>query len=106
MDPVAANFDLKKTTVYVGDKIYMGDLTLNVGVRYDHVKTPQAPRENPKFVDRNGFSNAQRFDMKVVQPRIGFNYDASESIFGNVDRVVSAEIRGGYGLFMGRIPNV
>ena len=84
----------------------MGDLTLNVGVRYDQVETPDAPRENPKFVTRNGFSNAQRFDMSVVQPRIGFNYDASESLFGNIDRVVSAEIRGGYGLFMGRIPNV
>ena len=106
VDPVAANFNLEKTTLYIGDKIYLGDLTLNVGVRYDNVETPDAPRENPKFVARNGFSNAQRFDMSVVQPRIGFNYDASESLFGNVDRVISAEIRGGYGLFMGRIPNV
>ena len=106
VDPVAANFNLEKTTLYIGDKIYLGDLTLNVGVRYDQVETPDAPRENPKFVTRNGFSNAQRFDMSVVQPRIGFNYDASESLFGNIDRVVSAEIRGGYGLFMGRIPNV
>ena len=106
VDPVAAVFDLEKTTLYVGDKIYMGDLTLNVGLRYDQVETPDAPRENPRFVQRNGFSNSQRFDMKVLQPRIGFNYDASESLFGNIDRVISAEIRGGYGLFMGRIPNV
>ncbi|GIS41318.1 MAG: hypothetical protein Ct9H90mP13_11640 [Pseudomonadota bacterium] len=49
-------------------------------MRYDNVETPDAPRENPKFVARNGFSNAQRFDMSVVQPRIGFNYDASESL--------------------------
>jgi hypothetical protein len=41
-----------------------------------------------------------------VQPRFGFNYDASETLFGDRDRIVSAEIRGGYGKFMGRIPRV
>ena len=106
VDDVAARFDLEKTTLYIQDKIYMGNLTLDVGVRLDDVSTPQAPLLNQKFLARNGFGNDVAFDMSVVQPRIGFNYDASESLFGNIDRVISAEIRGGYGLFMGRIPNV
>ena len=103
---MAANFDIEKTSLYVQDRIYLGDLTLDVGLRYDAVETPTLPVANPKFEQRNGFSNAQRFDYDSVQPRFGFNYDASETLFGDMDRIVSAEIRGGYGKFMGRIPRV
>ncbi len=106
VDSVAANFDIEKTSMYIQDRIYMGDLTLDVGLRYDQVETPTAPVANPKFQQRNGFSNAQRFDFDSIQPRFGFNYDASESLFGDMDSIVSAEIRGGYGKFMGRIPRV
>lgn len=106
IDTAAADFIIEKRSAYLQDKIYLGDLTLNVGLRYDQVETPTKPTENPKFVARNGFSNAQGFDYDSLQPRLGFNYDASETLFGDMNSIVSAEIRGGYGLFMGRIPNV
>ena len=54
VDRVAANFDIEKTTLYVQDRIYLGDLTLDVGLRYDQVETPTLPVANPKFEERNG----------------------------------------------------
>ena len=73
------------------------------GFRYDKVLTPVEPHLNPKFLERNGIGNNAAFDFDLIQPRFSFNYDAT-SHFG--DRVVEATVRGGKGLFMGRIPRV
>jgi hypothetical protein len=100
----AADFGIEKDTVYIQNKWYADDdLTITFGFRYDKVLTPTLPHLNPKFLERNGVGNNERFDFDLIQPRISFNKDAT-SMFG--DRVVEATIRGGRGLFMGRIPRV
>jgi len=100
----AADFSIEKDTIYAQNKWYAGDdLTFTFGFRYDKVLTPDYPHLNPKFLERNGIGNNQRFDFDLIQPRVSFNYDAT-SMFG--DRVVDATIRGGRGLFLGRIPRV
>ena len=100
----AADFGIEKDTVYIQNKWYADDdLTITFGFMYDKVLTPTLPHLNPKFLERNGIGNNERFDFDLIQPRISFNKDAT-SMFG--DRVVEATIRGGRGLFMGRIPRV
>ena len=100
----AADFQIEKDTMYIQNKWYASDdLTVSFGFRYDSVLTPTEPHLNPKFLERNGIGNNQKFDFDLIQPRMSFNYDAT-SMFG--DRVVDATIRGGRGLFMGRIPRV
>jgi len=100
----AADFEIEKDTLYFQNKWYANDaLTVTFGFRYDSILTPTQPHLNPKFLERNGIGNNQRFDFDLLQPRMAINYDAT-SLFG--DRVVDATIRGGRGLFLGRIPRV
>tara|TARA_Y100001970_G_C14259557_1_gene878711 strand:+ start:17095 stop:20241 length:3147 start_codon:yes stop_codon:yes gene_type:complete len=104
---MAADFEVEKTSFYIQDRWFVSnDLTVQYGLRYDAVETPSAPATNVNFVKEYGFSNAERFDFNVMQPRFSFNMDVSDSLFGNRDRVVAATVRGGRGLFMGRIPRV
>jgi len=106
VDSVAAMFDIEKTSFFIQDKIYIGDAVLSVGLRYDAVETPDKPMLNPKFLDTYGYANNEAFDYDSIQPRFGFNWDATETLFGDRDRIASATLRGGYGLFSGRIPPV
>ena len=106
VDNVAAMFDIEKTSLFIQDKIYLGDAVLSLGIRYDAVETPDKPLLNEKFLERNGYPNNAAFDYDTIQPRFGFNWDATERLFGDRDRIASATLRGGYGLFAGRIPNV
>ena len=93
--------------MYIQDEWTVNDdLSVAFGLRYDAVETPTEPHLNPKFLARNGIGNNERFDFDLIQPRFSFRYDATDSLFGNSERVVSATIRGGRGLFMGRIPPV
>ena len=104
---MAADFEVEKKSLYIQDRWFVNsDLTVQYGLRYDSVLTPQAPDTNVNFVKEYGFSNASKFDFEVLQPRFSFNMDVSESLFGSSDRVVAATLRGGRGLFMGRIPRV
>jgi len=104
---MAADFEVEKKSFYIQDRWFVNsDLTVQYGLRYDSVLTPQAPATNVNFVKEYGFSNASKFDFEVLQPRFSFNMDVSESLFGNNDMVVAATLRGGRGLFMGRIPRV
>ena len=80
-------------------------LELQFGVRVDSLETPTRPVENAASVERCGFTNAQAFDYTVVQPRASCSYNISERIPEEMP-ISSAIIRGGYGLFMGRFPNV
>ena len=100
----AADFEVEKTTFYLQDKYYASDnLTVIFGMRYDKVMTPTEPTLNPNFLKRNGIGNNSAFDFDKIQPRFSFKYDATD-LFGS--NVVSAKVRGGRGLFLGRIPNV
>ena len=104
---MAADFEVEKTSMYIQDRWFVNsDLTVQYGIRYDSVLTPQAPATNVNFVKQYGFSNASKFDFDVLQPRFSFNMNVSDSLFGDSDRVVAATLRGGRGLFMGRIPRV
>ena len=106
INSMAANFDVEKFTYYIQDEWAVSDvLDLQFGVRVDSLETPTRPIENSAFVERYGFSNAQAFDYTVVQPRASFSYNISEGLPAQT-MISSAVLRGGYGLFMGRFPNV
>ena len=103
---MAADFEVEKTSLYIQDKWFVNnDLTVMFGLRYDAVETPIAPATNVNFVKEYGFSNAETFDFNLLQPRFSFNMDATD-FFSNRENVVAATLRGGRGLFMGRIPRV
>lgn len=103
---MAADFEVEKTSLYIQDKWFVNnDLTVMFGLRYDAVETPIAPATNVNFVKEYGFSNAETFDFNLLQPRFSFNMDATD-FFSNREKVVAATLRGGRGLFMGRIPRV
>ena len=103
---MAADFEVEKTSLYIQDKWFVNnDLTVMFGLRYDAVETPIAPAENVNFTKEYGFSNSETFDFDVIQPRFSFNMDATD-MFANRENVIAATLRGGRGLFMGRIPRV
>lgn len=90
---------------YAQDKWTMNpDFNLTYGVRLDIPKIFNSPMENPEF---NKFAAENNFGVKVgetpsaklmVSPRLGFNYYATSDH--------STLIRGGVGLFTGRVPFV
>ncbi len=103
---MAADFEVEKTSLYMQDKWFVNsDLTVMFGIRYDAVETPIAPDTNVNFVKEYGFSNASKFDFDLIQPRFSFNADVSD-LFANNENIIAATLRGGRGLFMGRIPRV
>jgi hypothetical protein len=75
-------------------------LTLELGIRYDYEKVPNAVSSltaaTGTFVPFNGINNNPS-DKNNFGPRIGFAYD----LFGTGKTV----LRGGYGLYYGRITN-
>jgi hypothetical protein len=75
-------------------------LTLELGLRYDYESLPAPPTNLTSavgsFVPFAGLTNAPS-DKNNFGPRIGFSYD----VFGSGNTV----LRGGYGLYYGRILN-
>ena len=64
----AADFGIEKDTVYIQNKWYADDdLTITFGFRYDKVLTPTLPHLNPKFLERNGVGNNERFDFDLIR---------------------------------------
>jgi hypothetical protein len=90
---------LGEYNVYIEDNWKIRpNLTLNLGARYEYVN---APRERQGRIEY-GFSD----DNNNIEPRIGFAYSPSFSsgwltaLFGKPDE---SSIRGGYGIYHGRI---
>jgi hypothetical protein len=94
----AANFGSSSFTFGLQDDWQVTDkLQLTIGARYDLFGNEEKPPLNTDFVTRHGFSNRGTFDGKgVFQPRVGFNYEAT-------DRLI---IKGGVGIFAGGTPDV
>ena len=108
-DPYYASAEFTGTfeTLYVQDKYYVSDiLTVNYGLRYDSFEMANGPAYNEYGSSLLGFRNDTPASTSIVQPRFGFQLDATNLDMFSSDRIVAAEIRGGYGLFAGRVPNV
>ena len=102
-----AGFSGTFETFYIQDKYYVSDiLTLNYGLRYDSFEMDAGPAYNEYGSGLLGFRNDSPASTSIVQPRFGFQLDATNLDMFSSNRIVSAEIRGGYGLFAGRVPNV
>jgi len=72
-------------------------LSLMFGLRADFIGSPLPPPENVTFKAAFGFTNAGTVDdTKTVAPRFSFNYA--------VDDERNMQVRGGWGVFLGRIP--
>lgn len=97
-DDLRAIWGFNTNSLYIQDSWdVLANLTLLGGLRYDWYESSGSIRENSNFVSRYGFSNANDIDgMSVLQPRFGFNWDATDNI----------TVRGGIGRFSGGSPGV
>ena len=69
------------------------NLTLTLGVRYEYEYVPPSPTPNPSLPVTYG----QPDDRNNIGPRVGFNWN----VFGDNKTI----LRGGYGMYYGRIIN-
>ncbi|MDH4056340.1 MAG: TonB-dependent receptor [Gammaproteobacteria bacterium] len=93
----AALWAYEINSLYIQDEVVAGDLTIVAGLRYDWYTSSDLPVENPNFIARNGYTNADNFDgVDLLQPRLGINWDYSPDL----------SFRGGVGLYSGGNPNV
>ena len=102
----AASFYTGRGSVFINDEIrYTDNLTVNYGVRADYTKFLSTPLEDMYFnfntvrlYDFNGARSGTIPDPRIsISPRVGFTYKMpTENI----------TVRGGLGMFTGRIPLV
>lgn len=98
----AAQFSRSIHSVYAQDEWQISDqLKAVLGLRYDFYRSSDTPAANAQFLDRYGFDNTQAFEgLSTLQPRLGLNYEAGETLFGETS------FRAGAGLFSGGDPTV
>ncbi len=97
----AAEFSVAQFGFYIQDEwTVMPSFKLTYGVRVDIPTFPAAPEANPLLPQYfPGYQTDKAPSGNIlISPRVGFNWDASG------DR--STQVRGGLGLFTGRIPYV
>lgn len=99
----AAAFERTIMSAYAQDEWQVSDMVSAVfGVRVDWYDG-DAPRENPNFITRYGFSNAHGFsDLDpMIMPRAAITYDMDDfAVFAR------PQLRGGVGIFSGGDPLV
>jgi hypothetical protein len=97
-DDAAATFGSSAWSFGLQDDWQVTDtLQVTVGARFDLFGNDVEPALNQNFLNRYGFTNRSTFDGRsVLQPRVGFNWEAT-------DRLI---IRGGVGVFAGGTPDV
>ncbi|MBX2930633.1 MAG: TonB-dependent receptor [Chitinophagaceae bacterium] len=106
----AAKFSFARLSGFINDEITVGDnLTLNIGVRIDYTRFLQNPTHDDYFTyvampkiaayyDLQGARSGKISQPKAsISPRFGFTYKMPDE---------GVVIRGGAGLFAGRIPLV
>jgi hypothetical protein len=105
-----ARFEAQKLAFYIADEIKFGNnLTINLGIRADKWSFPTKPYTDAftndsaivqfsKYYDLKGARSGQRpkFPLSLA-PRIGFTYKIPDQ---------AVTIRGGFGVFTGRMPLV
>lgn len=105
-----ARFNATKLAFYLNDEIKVGNnLTLNLGIRADKWAFPTTPytdkytndsaiAQYSKYYDLKGARSGQRPKFPIaISPRFGFTYKVPE---------YAVVVRGGIGLFNGRMPLV
>ena len=102
----AASFYTGRGSAFINDEIrYSDNLTLNFGIRADYTAFLSTPLEDkyfniatPRTYDFNGARSGSMPNPKVaISPRIGFTYKMPEE---------NITLRGGLGMFTGRVPLV
>ncbi len=104
-----ANFNVNFTSLYFQDEINLDKLKISPGIRFDYQFVSKQPGLDPAINQirdvhtGNTYTNTPFKDLKnkffgnvIISPRIGFSYDV------NGDK--SVVVRGGTGIFAGRIP--
>lgn len=97
----AAEFSVAQLGFYVQDEwTVVPTFKLTYGLRVDIPMFPEAPEANPLLPEKfPGYqTDAAPSGNLLLSPRVGFNWDV------NGDR--STQLRGGLGLFTGRVPYV
>lgn len=103
INEAAAEFTRTIFSVYAQDDWRVSsNLAVTAGVRID-IFDGDAPRTNPLFLERFGFTNSNPFSQlgPVVQPRVAFTYDFDDSGLLN-----SSKLTGGVGIYSGGDPTV
>jgi hypothetical protein len=97
----------RQFSAYIQDEMALSEkFRLTGGIRFELPSFPDVPEiKTHPLVAQLTFANGEKFDTGVmpdtklmVSPRIGFNYDVKG------DR--SLQVRGGTGIFTGRVPTV
>ena len=102
----AASFYTGRGSAFINDEIrYSDNLTVNFGIRADYTAFLSTPLEDkyfnfftPQIYDYNGARSGSIPNPKIsISPRVGFTYKMPEE---------NLTLRGGLGMFTGRIPLV
>ena len=111
----AVNWVLEKSSMFLQDEWRVNDkLNVLIGYRVDWTESDSAPNANADYLAATGYRTDVRVDDEVTAGRFGFDYDATDAFFdGFLNGVTydwlpieSVTLRGGYGRFVGRLPNV